>query len=193
VASATESSALGGRQPLSEPLRRWLTRALQLDPRGSFESALEAQLALDDVLSGSGGYVAAPVALESFLAEYDACAEVASASGRPARPAPTLSEPAVNAAAEPAAGAASAPAPSARVVVPPSPRLGVTQVSADGPAVPTFRAVVSTPARAAEPPLVVEPLAGGSPGQSSEPTPAPSHTSTASVKPGVPEPAAAEP
>ncbi|HEX7085927.1 MAG TPA: PEGA domain-containing protein [Vicinamibacterales bacterium] len=193
VASATENSALGGRQPLSEPLRRWLTRALQLDPRGSFESALEAQLALDDVLSGSGGYVAAPVALESFLAEYDACAEVASASAQPAAaPAPTLSEPAVSAAPEPAGAAAVAPASTARVVVPPSPRLGVTQVSADGPAVPTFRAAVSAPVRAPEPPPVIETLAGGPAGESSEPTPVPSHTPAAPVKSIAPEPPAAE-
>ena len=60
LASATENSVMGGREPLSEALRRWLSRALQLDSRGSFESALEAQLALDDVLSGEAGYIAAP-------------------------------------------------------------------------------------------------------------------------------------
>jgi hypothetical protein len=74
VGSATECSGLGGREPLSEPLRRWLSRTLQLDSRNSYESALEAQLALDDVLSGDGGYIAAPIALESFLARYDECA-----------------------------------------------------------------------------------------------------------------------
>jgi len=74
LGSATESSALGGREPISEPLRRWLSRALQLDAGNSFESALEAQLALDDVLSGEGGYIAAPIALESFLARYEECA-----------------------------------------------------------------------------------------------------------------------
>jgi hypothetical protein len=89
VASATESSS-GGREPISEPLRRWLSRSLQLDSRASFESALEAQLALDDVLNGESGYIAAPVALETFLARYEdraaamaasaaAAAEVASA------------------------------------------------------------------------------------------------------------------
>ncbi len=191
IASATENCALGGRQPLSEPLRRWLTRALQLDPRGSFESALEAQLALDDVLSGSGGYVAAPVALESFLAEYDACAEVASASAEPGPP-PSPPEPAVSAAAEPAGNPVPAPASTARVVVPPSPRLGVAQVSADGPAVPTFRAVVSAPPRAAEPPPVLEPIAGGPAGDSTASTPPPPRTSTAPAKPIEPEPAAAE-
>ena len=74
LASATENSVMGGREPISDALRRWLSRALQLDTRGAFESALEAQLALDDVLSGDAGYIAAPVALESFLTRYHECA-----------------------------------------------------------------------------------------------------------------------
>jgi hypothetical protein len=94
LGSATESSALGGREPLSEPLRRWLSRALQLDSRNSFESALEAQLALDDVLSGEGGYIAAPIALESFLARYEECAaqvpQATRAQPAPPRPTPEL-------------------------------------------------------------------------------------------------------
>jgi hypothetical protein len=73
VTAATESSS-GRREPISEPLRRWLSRSLQLDSRASFESALEAQLALDDVLNGESGYIAAPVALETFLARYGDCA-----------------------------------------------------------------------------------------------------------------------
>ena len=32
LAAATENSVMGGREPISESLRRWLTRALQLDP-----------------------------------------------------------------------------------------------------------------------------------------------------------------
>jgi hypothetical protein len=70
LASATETTVLGDREPISPPLRRWLARALQLDSRGSFESAEDAQRGLDDVLSEEGGYVAAPVALEAFLACY---------------------------------------------------------------------------------------------------------------------------
>src|SRR4051812_22881542 len=79
VTSATESSS-GSREPISEPLRRWLSRSLQLDSRASFESALEAQLALDDVLNGESGYIAAPVALETFLARYEDCAAAMAAS-----------------------------------------------------------------------------------------------------------------
>jgi len=72
VVSATEN-ALGRREPLSAPLRRWLMRALQLDPRAPFQSAADAQVGLDDVLSSDAGYVAAPVALESFLTRYQEC------------------------------------------------------------------------------------------------------------------------
>jgi hypothetical protein len=71
IASATESAGYGRRAELSDSLRRWLSRALQLDARSSFESALEAQLALDDVLSGDNGYVAAPIALETFFGRYE--------------------------------------------------------------------------------------------------------------------------
>ncbi len=72
VGDATETSALGARKSISEPLRRWLSRALQLDARSSFESALEAQLALDDVVAADKGYAATPEALEAFLASHQA-------------------------------------------------------------------------------------------------------------------------
>jgi PEGA domain len=87
LGSATESSALGGREPISEALRRWLSRSLQLDSRNSFESALEAQLALDDVLSGESGYIAAPIALESFLARYEECSPQVPLQAAPVAPA----------------------------------------------------------------------------------------------------------
>lgn len=67
---ARERSALGEEQPLSQPLRAWLARALQIDVRRSFASAPEAMAALDEVVSDEGMYVAAPVALETFLSRY---------------------------------------------------------------------------------------------------------------------------
>jgi serine/threonine protein kinase len=70
LAVACETSALGGRQPLSKPLRTWLARALQLDLRRSFATAIEAQAALDELLAEEASYVPAPVALESFLRRY---------------------------------------------------------------------------------------------------------------------------
>ena len=83
VTSASAMSALGGHEPITPTLRSWLTRALQLDLRNSFTSALEAQAAFDEVLSDDG-YIAAPVALETFLARYHACAEMPAASPDPA-------------------------------------------------------------------------------------------------------------
>lgn len=140
LASATENSVMGGREPISDPLRRWLSRALQLDPGGSFESALEAQLALDDMLSGEAGYVAAPVALESFLAAY----EEAAAKMPPAAPGASGAEP---------------PRPAAPVVKvpPPAQRLGVAKLAANAPAVPSFRAAASRPAPAPAQAPVSEP------------------------------------
>ena len=156
LASATESSVMGGRQPISDPLRRWLSRALQLDPRGSFESALEAQLALDDVLSGVAGYIAAPVALESFLAQYEECAAKAtpqpppvSPATRPAASAPfdrTAEQGVTDLDVEPESDRATTPdaAPAPRVAVPLRPaKLGIAKVSANAPAVPSFRAVAA--------------------------------------------------
>jgi hypothetical protein len=67
---ARERSALGDEQPLSPALRTWLARALQIDVRRSFASAPEAMAALDEVVSDDGMYVAAPVALETFLSRY---------------------------------------------------------------------------------------------------------------------------
>jgi hypothetical protein len=72
LAGASETRALGGRQPLSRPLRTWLARALQLDLRQSYHSAIEARNALDEMLAiDSSGYIAAPIALESFLKRYE--------------------------------------------------------------------------------------------------------------------------
>ncbi len=68
--SARECSTLGHARPLSPGLRQWLARALQLDMRRAFTSAPEAMAALDDVLADDSLYVAAPVALETFLSKY---------------------------------------------------------------------------------------------------------------------------
>jgi PEGA domain len=68
--TAREGSALGDARPLSSGLRQWLARALQLDVRRAFASAPEALAALDDVLADDSVYVAAPIALETFLSKY---------------------------------------------------------------------------------------------------------------------------
>ncbi|MBK5295916.1 MAG: PEGA domain-containing protein [Vicinamibacteria bacterium] len=136
LASASENSVMGGREPISDTLRRWLSRALQLDSRGAFESALEAQLALDDVLSGDAGYIAAPVALESFLTRYNECAlKMAEWPSIPPK-APEAPE---------APLARVEPTPVPLKVPPPTPKLGLTRLSADAPAVLSFRAVATEP------------------------------------------------
>lgn len=89
---ATETSVLGDRQPLSPPLRQWLARALQLDVRAGFQSAREAQVALEELLSEEGGYVAAPVALETFFTRYQS---LANGAPPPAAPVAAAVPPAV--------------------------------------------------------------------------------------------------
>lgn len=110
---ARERSPLGDEQPLSTPLRAWLARALQVDTRRAFASAPEAMAALEEVVADDSVYVAAPVALETFLSRYVAAlleapvpTEVTAASA----PAPaTVKAPAHKPAAAPAP-----PAPQAR-------------------------------------------------------------------------------
>jgi hypothetical protein len=67
---ARERTALGDEQPLSQPLRDWLARALQLDTRRAFASAPEALSALEEIVADDSSYVAAPVSLETFLSRY---------------------------------------------------------------------------------------------------------------------------
>jgi serine/threonine protein kinase len=74
VSSAWAMSARGGLEPLPAGLRAWLACALQLDPKNSFESAVQAQEELERVL-GESDYLAAPATLEEFLAHYRATAE----------------------------------------------------------------------------------------------------------------------
>ena len=93
---ARERSALGEEQSLSQPLRTWLERALQIDVRRSFASAPEAMTSLEEVVSDDGMYVAAPVALETFLSRYIASLLEPPASEPVARvepPPPVVSKP----------------------------------------------------------------------------------------------------
>jgi serine/threonine protein kinase len=70
IGHARERSALGEEQPLSPPLRDWLSRALQLDTRRAFSSAPEALAALEEIVADASMYVAAPIALETFMSRY---------------------------------------------------------------------------------------------------------------------------
>jgi hypothetical protein len=69
---ARARSAMGDEETLPYPLRLWLARMLQFDPGRGYASAVEAQAALEDTLSEEMGFVAAPVALETFLSRYTA-------------------------------------------------------------------------------------------------------------------------
>lgn len=69
---ARERSAAGDEQPVSQALHGWLSRTLQLDVRRAFASGREALAAFDDALADDSQYVAAPVALETFLSRYGA-------------------------------------------------------------------------------------------------------------------------
>jgi hypothetical protein len=68
--AARERSALGEEQPLSASLRAWLSCALQVDVRRAFASAPEAMAAFEEFVAGDASYIAAPVALETFLSRY---------------------------------------------------------------------------------------------------------------------------
>ena len=70
LAEARARTAGAPDQPLPHALHLWIARALQLDPRQGFTSATEAQVALEDALAENADFVAAPVALETFLSRY---------------------------------------------------------------------------------------------------------------------------
>lgn len=67
---ARARTADGDDQPLPDALHNWIARALQLDVRQGFQSATEAQVALEDALADDSGFLPAPVALETFLSRY---------------------------------------------------------------------------------------------------------------------------
>ena len=100
VGLCTERTVKGERVPLSEALRRWLVRMLQIEPRGSFATATEAQQALEDVITGEPAYTAAPAALDAFMSKYR------EAVGLPSE-GPRLTVPPLGAAAGPHRGRAS--------------------------------------------------------------------------------------
>jgi hypothetical protein len=91
VSTATAVSERAGIEPLAAPIKSWLTRALQLDPRHSFPSAIEARAELERAITESG-YDASPEALEAFLARYHAPDPVATALTTPDAPAAVATE-----------------------------------------------------------------------------------------------------
>jgi hypothetical protein len=80
-------------EPLPDALHNWIGRALQLDVRQGFQSATEAQVALEDALAEDSGFVPAPVALEAFLSRYSAAMLEPSPAPAPPPPAPVAPPP----------------------------------------------------------------------------------------------------
>ena len=101
-------SATGSIEPLPAALRDWLMRAIQLDPRNPFPSALEAWAELDRVLHYSDP-IAEVAALKAFLTRYHA--RVAADGAKAANPAPAVSKPGPHAVVHPRPVATAAHAP----------------------------------------------------------------------------------
>lgn len=132
---ARERTALGEEQPLSSLLRDWLSRALQLDSRRAFASAPDALAALEELVADDAMYVAAPVALETFLSRY--IAALLEPVGEPASSVVALPPVHPAARAVPAPPAIPAPAPRSE---PPAVKVRREEPRAPAPAVtPTSR------------------------------------------------------
>ena len=139
-------SATGGMEPLPAALREWLSRALQLDPRNPFPSAVEAWAELDRVLHYSDplGEVAA---LEAFLKRYQT--SVGSEPVKPIASAPPVSRPTPVTRPVPVASTvtssapAAIPAPVAAPMPAPSPAtpFATPQAVAEAPAMTPQRVV----------------------------------------------------
>lgn len=154
--SARARSAMGEEQPLPAPLKAWISRALQIDGRNAFASAVEAQAAFEEMLAEDTGFVAAPVALETFLSRYIAALLEPAAEPEAVRPPAVAVE---SAKVEPAKIQMPAPAPP-RAPVPDLTPLPQPQLSAvtQAPFVPPAT-VLAPPVQTAlvRPPVVQPP------------------------------------
>ena len=144
-------------QPLPDALHNWIARALQLDPRQGFTSATDAQVALEDALADDSGFVAAPVALETFLSRYIAAMLEPSVPVAAAPPPQVVFVPPVVAPSAPAPRSAVSPV----AIAPPVPvaQAAPTAPSLAPPAsaslVTPARVVPSAPATSIAPPAVI--------------------------------------
>jgi hypothetical protein len=129
VDQAAMTMAGGERRPLTLGLHSWLVRALHIDLRRAFASAREACQALEQMLAAEPGYVAAPVALETFLARIAAPAPPGSEATPvvDVPPAPAASQP--PSAPPPRVETAYAPAAPPPVAAPPVPEMPSIELS----------------------------------------------------------------
>jgi serine/threonine protein kinase len=158
VASAWAISSRGGLEPLPAGLRAWLMRALQLDPRESFASAVDARDDLERMLESV--HLGSPATLESFLAHYRAETEPHDVVSRAPSPAAPVSGSAFAAGSSPTPAppqpmAAPAPKPAPRAADP-APRVDVTAPAASHaprstPLQPAYTAPAHTGSRSHEP------------------------------------------
>jgi hypothetical protein len=162
LGQARARGAGGDQQPLPEGLHIWIARALQLDGRQGFTSATDAQIALEDALTEDSGFIAAPVALETFLSRYIA-AILEPVPSTPPMAKPVAAPPAVPPAApRPLANAnvasiVVAPAPPAKFA-PAAPVSQAAPVASVAP--PRFAAPVATaPVVTPVPPVAPRPAA----------------------------------
>jgi hypothetical protein len=159
---ARERTAGGEDRPLSNGFRNWLGRTLQLDVRRAFANAPEALAALEETLASDSSYVAAPVALETFLAQYHAALNEPAAPVAPV----TLSivPPPVSASAVRHVAPVVAESP-ARAMVPPS--------AAPAPVAVSFAPVSSSPAPVGSASVAVAPALAAAVAFAEAPAPAP--------------------
>lgn len=68
VEQAREHLGRDGAGPMATAVGHWLSRALQIDPRESFQSTFESQAALERVLADHRDQLGAPATLDSLLA-----------------------------------------------------------------------------------------------------------------------------
>ena len=136
LASTWAVSVRGGFEPLPPGLRGWLGRALQLDARNAFTTAIEARDELDRVL-GEGDLLASPASLEAFLVKY--AAEVGPIAAPAATPFP-----------HPASSMPVVPMP-AQPLSPPRPTMITEAPKVVAPAPPPFTAPPVVPPIAAAP------------------------------------------
>jgi hypothetical protein len=113
LSSARAISAHGDREALPAGLRTWLARALQLDSRASFQTALDARTELERMLTDEDESV------EDVIVDEPAAKPVETAAAKPAPTPPIVVEPVVK--APPAAVPPPASSPVASTAPPPAP------------------------------------------------------------------------
>ena len=114
LSSAWANSSTGELEPMPPGLRAWIARALQLDPRNSFASALEARNDLEKVLSGDEEEVAEIDTSEIQTTEDEPIASVQPHAAPPPMPAPFVAAPKLEPRPEPRLEARIEPRPQPR-------------------------------------------------------------------------------